>query len=351
MGVANPFVTAGQWFKGNLHTHTTESDGACSPAENIRWHEQHGYDFVSITDHNRITDPAQFCDSRILTLLGTELSLGVTKGGGPSHLVACGLPADFQAPPPDSLTPQEGIDLVSSHGAASLVAHPHWSGMTMEELGELTGYAGIEVYNTGCDRENRTGLAEPYWDDLLRRGRPVWGEEMYFDATKVEANASLDSVLPRFAIESHLIQLFAGTDAPVPDQHGAERMSSSTPSPEPLPVLLPEVFRGELATTNAGRHDWIAEEGRQDRDAKHGDYQRISDFLVSKTDPDSSLMPRRNGTHPGYHVHYAVDGGKARIILQALVTLSASESIRRTPHAAMSAPSKRDARRAPTVAS
>ncbi len=175
MGVANPFVTAGQWFKGNLHTHTTESDGACSPAENIRWHEQHGYDFVSITDHNRITDPAQFCDPRILTLLGTELSLGVTKGGGPSHLVACGLPADFQAPPPDSLTPQEGIDLVSSRGAACFVAHPHWSWMTMEELGELTGCAGIEVYNTGCDRENRTGLAEPYWDDLLRRGRPVWG--------------------------------------------------------------------------------------------------------------------------------------------------------------------------------
>ena len=45
----------------------------------------------------------------------------------------------------------------------------------MEELAERTGYAGIEVYNNGCNWENRTGLAAPYWDDLLRRERSVWG--------------------------------------------------------------------------------------------------------------------------------------------------------------------------------
>lgn len=175
MQEANPYLRAGQWFKGNLHTHTTESDGACSPDQNIRWHEQHGYDFVSITDHNRITDPSQFCEPQLITVPGTELSLGVTKGGGPFHLVAFGLPADLQVPPPNSLTPQEGIDLVASEGATCFAAHPHWSSMTMEELDDLSGYDGIEVYNTGCDRENRTGLAEPYWDDLLRRRRPAWG--------------------------------------------------------------------------------------------------------------------------------------------------------------------------------
>ncbi len=194
-------------------------------------------------------------------------------------------------------------------------------------------YLGYDLHEPLPDHSTLTRIRERYGLDVFRRffdevveqcidAGLVWGQELYFDATKVEANASLDSVKPRFAVESHLVQLFAGTNAPVPDQHGAERMSSSTPSPEPLPVLLPEVLRGELATTNAGRHDWIAEEGRQDRDAKHGGYQRVSDFLVSKTDPDSSLMPRRNGTHPGYHVHYAVDGGKARIILQALTTPS-----------------------------
>jgi hypothetical protein len=39
----------------------------------------------------------------------------------------------------------------------------------------------------------------------------VWGRELYFDTTKVEANASLDSVAPRFAVEAHLGALFAAT--------------------------------------------------------------------------------------------------------------------------------------------
>jgi IS5 family transposase len=36
----------------------------------------------------------------------------------------------------------------------------------------------------------------------------LWGEELYFDATKVDANASLDSIAPRFFVEEHLGELF-----------------------------------------------------------------------------------------------------------------------------------------------
>jgi len=37
----------------------------------------------------------------------------------------------------------------------------------------------------------------------------VWGKELFFDATKVEANAALDSLQPRFAVDEHLRELFA----------------------------------------------------------------------------------------------------------------------------------------------
>ncbi len=70
------------------------------------------------------------------------------------------------------------------------------------------------------------------------------------------------------------------------------------------------------------RHDWVAEEGRQDRRVVDPDYRRVSDLKASSTDPDSTLMPLKRGVHMGYHVHYAVDGGKSRIILQALATPS-----------------------------
>jgi transposase len=42
----------------------------------------------------------------------------------------------------------------------------------------------------------------------------VWGEELYFDATKVDANASLDSVTLRFYVEEHLDKLFTDEEEP-----------------------------------------------------------------------------------------------------------------------------------------
>src|SRR5436309_13586644 len=94
------------------------------------------------------------------------------------------------------------------------------------------------------------------------------------------------------------------------------------PVPTPLPVALAEPDREELAQETATRHDWIAEQGKPQREVR-GYYQRTSDLRISTTDPDATPMRLKGGgTHLGYHVHYVVDGGKARIILQALVTPS-----------------------------
>ncbi len=93
-------------------------------------------------------------------------------------------------------------------------------------------------------------------------------------------------------------------------------------SPRALPVALTDEARAELAERAADRHDWIGEAGRPDRTRTSGAYRRTADFRASATDPDASpLRPSGEGrTHLGYHDHYVVDGGKARIILTALVT-------------------------------
>src|SRR6266540_6238258 len=44
--------------------------------------------------------------------------------------------------------------------------------------------------------------------DQCRQAKLIWGKELYFDATKVEANAAMDSVKARFAVEAHLTHLF-----------------------------------------------------------------------------------------------------------------------------------------------
>ena len=43
------------WRKGNLHTHTTNSDGDSAPEHVAGWYEEHGYDWLCISDHNHLT--------------------------------------------------------------------------------------------------------------------------------------------------------------------------------------------------------------------------------------------------------------------------------------------------------
>jgi transposase len=166
----------------------------------------------------------------------------------------------------------------------------------------------------------RYGLAvfRRFFETIVEQCREaglVWGKELYFDATQVEANASLDSIAPRFAVEAHLGELFTDDNA---DELGAVEGDSQ---PIELPVAITETERDQLADANEERHDWLARDGAPDRTIMRAGYQRRSDFEASATDPDAALMAlKKGGLHFGYHDHYAVDGGKARIILEVLVT-------------------------------
>ncbi len=211
-------------------------------------------------------------------------------------------------------------------------------------------FLGYDLNEPLPDHSSLTRIRERYGVEVFRRffeaivgqcqqEKLVWGKELYIDSTQVNANADLDSLTPRFAVEAraamqgHLAALFALEDAEIEQQEASADCAGTPqtnttalvaigPAPVPLPVLLPQAEQEKLATENATRHDWIAEEGRQQREV-HGLYQRTSDFKVSTTDPDATPMRLKSGgTHLGYHVHYVVDGGKARIILHALVTPS-----------------------------
>ena len=182
----------------------------------------------------------------------------------------------------------------------------------------------------------------------------VLGKELYVDATKVNANASMDSVKPRFAVDAHLRELFATEGKEEPAADGEPSLSTSeagtspagviddemTPTnqvqapppaaceptvvvPVPLPVSLEDAAGEDLTRANEQRHDWIAQVGKPDREVIRGRYRRMADFVVSTTDPDATVMHTKGeGRHLGYHTHYVVDGGKASIITAVLVTPS-----------------------------
>jgi len=157
----------------------------------------------------------------------------------------------------------------------------------------------------------------------------VWGRELYIDGTKVEVNASLDSLKPRFTVEAHLANLFerdSEESAQEMEQKPPPEVASSEPdeqemrAPVPLPTPLPNPEYEELALHNAQRHDWLEQLGAQQRSVTSRGSQRMADLRVSTTDPDATLIETKNGSAMGYRTHSVVDGGKARIILAALVT-------------------------------
>lgn len=148
----------------------------------------------------------------------------------------------------------------------------------------------------------------------------VWGQELYIDATKVAANASLASLQPRFAVEAHLAHLFTTErdDDDDGDGSGTVERTGEAGAPARLPVELTEAAQADLAERAAQRHDWIGNAGRPDRMVTSGAYRRTADFRVSTTDPDATPMPQDGRTRLGHQAHYVVDGGKARIVLIAL---------------------------------
>lgn len=169
-----PFEVPGQFWRGNLHTHSDISDGALSPDETARVYREAGYDFVAITDHFRPEYGFPVTDTRVLrsegftTLIGAELHAPRTEVGQPWHIVAVGLPLDFE-PPGEAETGPELARRARAAEAFVGMAHPSASLLTAVDAESLDAAHSVEVYNALADRENR-GDSWHLTDVLLSRG-------------------------------------------------------------------------------------------------------------------------------------------------------------------------------------
>lgn len=170
VGLQNPFETRGKWYKANLHTHTTISDGDVAVAERIKQYRDNDYQVLAITDHqNGHQNLARYCDEDFLVLNGMEIH-PKCPAGGDYHFVCLNLPGDFNDPSEE--TAAECIRRVRAAGGEVIYAHPYWLGHNITCLQEVEGYIGIEIFNDTC---NPKGFSTVYWDDLLASGRIVSG--------------------------------------------------------------------------------------------------------------------------------------------------------------------------------
>ena len=185
MALRDPAFTApGRFWRGNLHTHSTNSDGILPPEEVCRRYRAEGYDFLALTDHfvgiwnYPISDTTGYRTEGFTTILGAELHSGAMANGELWHILAVGLPPDFApsnsphfVPVPGQETAGEIAARAVAAGAFVAIAHPQWSGLTIEDARSVTAAHAVEVYNhgcaMGCDRPDGFAVL----DQLLTEGR------------------------------------------------------------------------------------------------------------------------------------------------------------------------------------
>src|SRR5688572_30489900 len=105
-------------------------------------------------------------------------------------------------------------------------------------------YLGYDLHETLPDHSSLSKIRDRYGITIFRRffdriveqcqqARLVWGKELYFDSTQVEANADRDKMLPRFyvdAVNEHLTALFPNVGTNPEGEHHA---------PQHAPIRLP----------------------------------------------------------------------------------------------------------------
>jgi hypothetical protein len=179
--VETPFSRPGRFWRGNLHTHSTLSDGRRSPEEVCRFYEAAGYDFLALTEHFLeqygwpLADTRSFRSACFTTIIGAELhpALDRMELGAPWHILAVGLPLDF-APSPLVETGPELARRALETGAFVVAAHPRWFTMTDRDVEALGPIHAIEIYNASCADDNDSADSAYMLDVLLARGRRLY---------------------------------------------------------------------------------------------------------------------------------------------------------------------------------
>lgn len=172
----SPFSLPGRFWRGNLHTHSTLSDGVLAPDQVVEAYKEAGYDFMMLSDHFLdvyqwpIADTRRFRSNNFTTIIGSELHAPETSVGELWHIVAAGLPLDFEAAEPK----ESGASLArraADAGAFVGIAHPAWSQLTIEDGRAVEVAHAVEIYNHGCAVDSDRGEGWYLLDQLLTDGR------------------------------------------------------------------------------------------------------------------------------------------------------------------------------------
>ncbi len=195
-----------KFYKGNIHTHTTKSDGDEDPIKVTEWYKAHEYDFLVLTDHNHrtILDYGNKPETPETPLMipGEEVTMNIQNNDVtvPIHINGIGIERVVEPIEVDGVvsTIQANIDSIRQAGGIASINHPNYKwAYTISDLIQVNGATAIEVFN-GIHDTNVYGSktrpsAEQIWDGILSSGKLIYGvaaddSHHYHDFTPKMAN-------------------------------------------------------------------------------------------------------------------------------------------------------------------
>ncbi len=138
--VFNPYTSGGEWYKGQMHCHSTQSDGAFAPRDVVSRYENLGYDFIALTDHEKITKVTGG-----ILVLGQEYGKGSTESTGETHMNGI----NISYVPYKYAPEQERVDNMTAQGGIVTLNHPAFYKYAYEDevMAALTDYTCLEIAN------------------------------------------------------------------------------------------------------------------------------------------------------------------------------------------------------------
>ena len=200
---------SGTWFKGNVHMHTTASDGRLTAPEAAEFYARAGYDFISITDH-MVPFIGESYDAEwpLLILDGIELH-GDDNEGSFYHAVAIGNVGGVTS----DMEFMEALEQARAQDCILIWAHPHRSGNTAAE-GMRHGFHGIEVYNCSSQLAYGKGMGAFHWDAALEHQPNMLGfatdDSHFVEAAPLEKGGWITVNAPELSREAIMASLCRG---------------------------------------------------------------------------------------------------------------------------------------------
>ncbi|MGV7222814.1 MAG: PHP domain-containing protein [Nitrospinales bacterium] len=152
----------GKWFKGNVHIHSTMSDGGKDFSQLAELYSNLGYDFLYRTDHWIFSDvQTDNTDYPLLWLDGVEIH-GTDKNNIEYHVLCLGTVTGIL----EDMDFEATLKVIFKQNVIVILAHPYWTGNTFKDALRYE-FDGVEKYNHITGWLNGKSDSSVYWDMML----------------------------------------------------------------------------------------------------------------------------------------------------------------------------------------